>query len=275
MQFSKTIWLNDRIRRAKLVQDLGCKKLATYGFSQVPENEKVEYVRRHFNSVAKCYDLMNTILSFGIHYIWKRMAIEAMQLKPGDIVLDVCGGTGDLAVLAARQTGIAGKVILYDINMEMIQAGKSKKNNVVIRSKITYIQGDIESMSFADSSVDAVMVGFGIRNVTRMEAGFREMYRVLKPGGKLMCLEFSKPVNPVFRWLYDFYSFHVMPWLGQIIVGTRSAYVHLPETIRLFPMPDELSEILEGTGFVNVTYKRLTNGIAVIHTGKKHYMEQS
>ncbi len=269
MLFSKTIWLNDRIRRAKLVQQLSSEKLATYGFSKVPENEKVDYVRRHFNSVAGCYDLMNTILSFGIHYLWKLRAIKTMQLKPGDLVLDVCGGTGDLAVLAARHTGNAEKVILYDINMEMILAGKSKKNNVAIRSNMSYIQGDIESMSFSDNSVDAVMVGYGIRNVTRMEAGFRELYRVLKPGGKFMCLEFSKPVNPVFRWLYDFYSFHVMPWIGQIIAGTRSAYLHLPETIRLFPMPDELSEILRETGFVNVGYKRLTNGISVIHTGEK------
>lgn len=269
MFFPKTVWLNDRMERARLISRLTREKLATYGFYQVPENEKVQYVRRHFNSVAEYYDLMNTILSFGIHYLWKRSAISALKLRKGDRVLDVCGGTGDLSILAAEKVGQIGEMILYDINRDMILAGKRQKNHLAIRKQILYIQGDIEAMSFPDNSVDAVMVGFGIRNVTHMDKGFKELHRVLKPGGKMMCLEFSKPVSPVFRWLYDIYSFYIMPWLGQLIAGSRAAYIHLPETIRLFPLPDELAELLEGIGFKDVTFKRLTNGIAVIHMGVK------
>ena len=269
MSFPKTVWLNDRMERARLISRLTREKLATYGFYQVPENEKVQYVRRHFNTVAEYYDMMNTILSFGIHYLWKRAAVRALNLKPGDRVLDVCGGTGDLSILAAGKVGQTGEVILYDINRDMILAGKNQENHLAIRKRIQYIQGDIEAISFPDNSFDTVMVGFGIRNVTRMDKGFKELYRVLKPGGNMMCLEFSKPVSPVFRWLYDMYSFYIMPWLGQLIAGSRSAYIHLPETIRLFPLPDELAELLEGIGFRDVTFDRLTNGIAVIHLGVK------
>ena len=269
MAFPKTVWLNDRMQRAGLIARLTREKLATYGFYQVPEDEKVQYVRRHFNSVADSYDLMNTILSFGIHYLWKRTAVRALTLKTGDKVLDVCGGTGDLAIRASSQVGQTGEVMLYDINRDMILAGKTQGNHLAIRKRIRYIQGDIEAMSFSDSSVDAIMVGFGIRNVTHMDKGFKELYRVLRPGGRLMCLEFSKPVSPVFRWLYDVYSFFIMPWLGQLIAGSRSAYIHLPETIRLFPLPDELAEMLEGIGFKEVSFTRLTNGIAVIHIGVK------
>ncbi len=269
MPFPKIVWLNERMQRAGLLQRLAHEKLATYGFYQVPEEEKVHYVRRHFNSVADCYDLMNTILSFGIHYQWKRSAIRAMRLKPGDRVLDVCGGTGDLAILAAEHVKDTGQIVLYDINREMILAGKHQPRHGDIRKKIKYVQGDIEAISLPDNSMDAAMVGFGIRNVTHMEKGFAEMYRVLKPGGVMMCLEFSKPVSSVFRWLYDMYSFYIMPWLGQMIAGTRSAYIHLPETIRLFPLPDELSDMLKSIGFSHITYRRLTNGIAVVHTGIK------
>lgn len=269
MTFPKTVWLNDRMERTRLMSRLAREKMATYGFYQVPENEKVNYVRRHFNSVADNYDMMNTILSFGIHYLWKRAAVHTLKLKPGERVLDLCGGTGDLAILAGRQVGTKGLVMLYDINRDMILSGKYQRNHAAIRKQIQYIQGDIENISLPDNSVDAVMVGFGIRNVTHMDKGFQEMHRVLKPGGRMMCLEFSKPVWPVFRWLYDIYSFYIMPWLGQLIAGSRAAYIHLPETIRLFPLPDELADMLTGIGFTGVTFERLTNGIAVIHSGIK------
>jgi demethylmenaquinone methyltransferase/2-methoxy-6-polyprenyl-1,4-benzoquinol methylase len=262
-------WLNRKEERRRLMAYLQEHRMATYGFIQVPEAEKVAYVRRHFNSVAQRYDLMNTILSFGIHYIWKHAAINMMGLKPGDRVLDVCGGTGDLSILADRKIGPQGQVFLCDINREMIDAGKHKATNAVHRRRIAYIQGDIEALAFPDGSMDAAMVGFGIRNVTHMEKGFAEMFRVLKPGGTLMCLEFSQPVWKWFRLLYDFHSFYIMPWLGERIAGSRKAYLHLPETIRLFPLPDELSETLENIGFTAIRYKRLTNGIAVVHIGRK------
>jgi demethylmenaquinone methyltransferase/2-methoxy-6-polyprenyl-1,4-benzoquinol methylase len=151
----------------------------------------------------------------------------------------------------------------------MIQRGRSKGSASSLRRAIDYVLGDAERMAFADTSFDAAMVGFGIRNLTHMERGFEEMYRVLKPGGKMMCLEFSRPTAPFFRWLYDVYSFTAMPLLGQILTGSRQAYTYLPESIRMFPGPDRLTEILEGVGFVDVVQRKLTNGIAMIHLGVK------
>lgn len=244
-------------------------RIANYGYRVVADVEKNDWVRRHFDSVARHYDFMNTLLSFGIHYLWKHLAVRVLALQPGEAVLDVCGGTGDLAIVAARKVLPGGRVVVYDINRSMIQAGRGKTTHAAIRGKLDYVQGNAERIAFPDRTFDAVMVGFGIRNVTRMEQGFREMLRILKPGGRMMCLEFSKPANAVFRWMYDRYSFHVMPLLGQLLAGSREAYTHLPESIRVFPLPEELSEILEGIGYRNVTYRRLTNGIAVIHRGDR------
>jgi len=262
-------WMNARARRENLDEHVDRKHTAHFGLDQMPTGEKEEWVERHFNRVAAKYDFMNTLLSFGIHYLWKRVAVRAMGLCPGDRVLDLCGGTGDLSILASRKVGPQGQVVLCDINRAMIQAGREKKRLSEIRSRLGYVQGNAEALSFPDGSFDAAMVGFGIRNLTHLKQGFREMHRVLRPGGQLMCLEFSKPTWPAFRWLYDIYSFVVMPFLGQLLAGSSQAYACLPETIRMFPLPDELSAILQGIGFTGVSYRRLTNGIAVIHTGKK------
>jgi demethylmenaquinone methyltransferase/2-methoxy-6-polyprenyl-1,4-benzoquinol methylase len=192
-----------------------------------------------------------------------------MGLKTGDRVIDVCGGTADLAILAAREIGLAGRVIVYDMNRAMIEAGKHKLLNSPFAVRIQWIQGDAEQISCADQSFDAAMVGFGVRNLTHMEEGFREMYRVLKPGGKMMCLEFSKPPSLLFRFLYDLYSFTVIPLAGKIFTGSREAYTYLFESIRMFPSPEALASLLEEIGFSHVTYHKLTNGIAVIHRGVK------
>lgn len=240
-----------------------------FGYLHVPVEHKVNLVRRHFNTVAYKYDFMNTLLSFGIHYVWKQTAVDLMDLKPGDRVIDVCGGTADLALNAAQKAGPGGEIVLYDINWAMMLTGKPKVDASPFSQNIVYTQGDAERISFADNSFDGAMVGFGIRNLTHMEQGFREMHRVLKPGGKIMCLEFSEPTPPWFKTLYDFYSFHIMPAVGKILGGSRHAYTYLPESIRLFPGPEELKSMLEAMGFREVFYKRLSRGISVVHVGTK------
>ena len=245
------------------------EEMASFGYRQIPAREKRQWVLRHFNSIARQYDSMNTILSFGLQHLWKRAAIRDLGLKPGDRVLDVCGGTADLSILAAGEIGPEGLAILYDINRAMIDAGKPKVARASLTSKTWYVQGDAEKIAFRDDQFEAAMVGFGIRNLTRMQNGLEEMYRVLKPGGKLMCLEFSIPTSSWFRWLYDLYSFRIMPFAGKLLAGSREAYTYLPESIRRFPLPEELAAFLQRIGFSNVTYRPLTNGIAVIHVGVK------
>ncbi|MCP4622280.1 MAG: bifunctional demethylmenaquinone methyltransferase/2-methoxy-6-polyprenyl-1,4-benzoquinol methylase UbiE [bacterium] len=265
----KEIWLDDQKRNEELNRAADSAQQTYFGYQKVAAEQKADRVLNHFNSIARHYDFMNTLLSFGIHHIWKRLAVGMMELSPGNRVLDVCGGTGDLAILAAKTIGSDGRVVIYDINRAMMLAGLHKVANKHIKQQIRYVQGDAETISFPDSEFDAAMVGFGIRNVTNMKDGFREMHRVLKPGGKMMCLEFSKPTFAPFRWLYDFYSFYIMPFLGEWIAGSRTAYTHLSETIRMWPLPDELTEILKGIGFSDVSHRKLTNGIAVIHLAVK------
>ncbi|MFH2220495.1 MAG: bifunctional demethylmenaquinone methyltransferase/2-methoxy-6-polyprenyl-1,4-benzoquinol methylase UbiE [Pseudomonadota bacterium] len=265
----KSKWLDERGHYETPAGHPQHRETAYFGYRSVPTDTKAKWVLQHFNTVAQKYDLMNTLLSFGIHHLWKRTAVRVMNLNPGGRVLDVCGGTGDLAILAARAAGDAGRVIIYDINRAMIEAGIHKVDGNAFGGRIKFVQGDAQQLSFPDEHFDAAMVGFGIRNVPRMDLGFREMCRVLKPGGKMMCLEFSKPTAPLFRLLYDFYSFRVMPILGEIIVGSRGAYTHLPESIRTFALPGELTAIIETAGFARVTTHKLTNGIAMIHLAVK------
>ncbi len=269
MEWKTPQWFGVGQRRAQLDRQVDDTNEAQFGYRRMPTPEKVDWVRRHFNRVAPRYDFMNTLLSFGIQYVWKREAIRMMAPAPGDRILDVCGGTADLAIMAAGRTGGRGRIVVYDINWAMIQAGRPKLADKPLAGQIRFVQGDAEKIPFPDHSFDAAMVGFGIRNVTHMQQGFREMYRVLKPGGKFLCLEFSKPVNPLFRWFYDMYSFYMMPFLGQVLAGSAESYSCLPETIRLFHLPDEISGILEEIGFDHVHYRRMTNGIAVAHVGRK------
>lgn len=269
MFLKKARWRDEEGTGKGLKPEPAKENLAHFGYRKVPADEKVNWVRSHFDTVARRYDFMNTLLSFGIHYLWKRTAIKMTGLHPGDRVLDVCGGTGDLSILAAGDVFPSGRVILYDINRAMMEMGRPKVAKTSFQGNIGYVQGDAEWISFPDEIFDSVMVGFGIRNLTDMEKGLEEMYRVLKPGGKLMCLEFSKPPSRLFRCLYDLYSFHAMPLLGWVLTGSRRAYTYLPESIRLFLLPDALSSVLANVGFSEVSYRRLTNGIAVVHVAKK------
>jgi len=245
------------------------EETAFFGYRRVPAGEKVGLVREHFNAVARRYDLMNTLLSFGLHHLWKRTAVQMLGLKAGDLVLDVCGGTGDLALLAARMAGSRGRVLVYDINRAMLIAGRPKVARSPLAGRILYLQGDAQRLPCPDNLFDGAMVGFGIRNLTRPDAGFREMHRVLKPGGRLMCLEFSQPTWAWFRRLYDLYSFYFMPLAGRIMAGSRQAYTYLPESIRMFAPPEELSALLREIGFSQVRFRRLSNGIAAVHAGVK------
>lgn len=262
-------WFDAASRQEQLDEHIVQTGQARFGIRSFDELEKAGAVRRHFNRVASKYDFMNSLLSFGIQHVWKRGAVRMLGLQPGQKVLDVCGGTGDLAILASRQVGPNGRVAIYDINWRMIAAGRPKIDPFHELANIGYVQGDAEAISFPDNSFDAAMVGFGIRNLTHLNRGFTEMHRVLKPGGKILCLEFSRPLNPLFRTLYDFYSFNIMPLLGEILAGSAESYACLPETIRMFPLPDELADMLRRIGFARVSYKPFTNGIAVAHVGVK------
>jgi demethylmenaquinone methyltransferase / 2-methoxy-6-polyprenyl-1,4-benzoquinol methylase len=226
-------------------------------------------VGRHFSAIAGRYDVMNTLLSLGLHHRWKRLAVAALDLQPGERVMDLCGGTADLALKAAGPLGPGGRVVLCDFNRAMLERGMIKVRRASLAGRITAVQGDAESLCFAPGSFAAVMVGFGVRNLTDRARGLAEMHRILKPGGRLMCLEFSLPVSGWFRRLYDLYSFRLMPPAGRFLAGNRDAYRYLIESIRLFPPPAELAALLTDIGFRQVAYRRLTDGIAVIHTGSK------
>ncbi|MBW2139165.1 MAG: bifunctional demethylmenaquinone methyltransferase/2-methoxy-6-polyprenyl-1,4-benzoquinol methylase UbiE [Deltaproteobacteria bacterium] len=243
--------------------------IPSMGPERTPAGTKVKQVQGLFDRVAKRYDAMNTILSLGIHHVWKRTAMRLLSLGPGDWLIDVCGGTGDLALLSAKHVGNSGRVILYDMNRAMIEAGRPRIERSPSRDRIELVLGDAEKISFQDNCFDAAMVGFGIRNLGHMERGLREMYRVIKPGGKALCLEFSNPSSPLFRSVYDFYSFHVIPLLGSILAGSREAYSYLTESIRVFSSPEELAAMMRDIGFRNVLFRRLTRGIATIHLGDK------
>lgn len=269
MSFGNPTLFDKQKGRKKSDEYMRQEKMVHMGYRRVHEDDKARWVHKHFDAVAGKYDFMNTLLSFGIHRLWKRTAVRTLGLNAGSWVIDVCGGTGDLSILAARAVGSRGRVVLYDINRAMMEEGRRKCTGDLSGKCIKYVQGDAERISFPDQRFDAAMVGFGIRNLTHIEQGLREIYRVLKPGGKLMCLEFSRPTAPLFRWLYDLYSYYIIPRLGGLIVGSREAYTYLPQSIRMFFLPHELTFVLKRAGFSKVTYQKLTNGIAVIHLAKK------
>ncbi len=241
----------------------------TYGYRKVPAGEKKTLVHDHFDAIARRYDLADAFLSLGLHFLWKTVAVGSLNLKPGDLVLDLCGGTADLAIRAAHRIGPGGMIVVYDINRAMMEVGREKAAKKPAGAAIDFLEGDGERMSFPDGVFDAVMVGFGIRNMTHPVEGLKESFRVLKEGGRFMCLEFSLPVAPWFRGLYNFYSRRIMPGLGGLLSGTDVPYRYLHESIRVFPSPDELCAIMKEIGFSKTSFQRLTNGIAVVYRAER------
>jgi demethylmenaquinone methyltransferase/2-methoxy-6-polyprenyl-1,4-benzoquinol methylase len=227
-------------------------------------------VQAMFSAIAPSYDVNNTLLSFGLHHRWKRAAIDAAALQPGGRLLDLCAGTGDLAFLAARMIGENGLVIASDLNRAMLEVGARRAKRLRMTHLVRFIQGHAESIQLADRSVDAVTVAFGIRNVDHPVRAFAEIFRVLKPAGRLVCLEFSKPVSGWLRRGYNFYSNTLLPWIGTAVARDRTGvYRYLPASIREFPDQVRLAAMLEAAGFSPVRYTNLTGGIVAIHVGIK------
>jgi demethylmenaquinone methyltransferase/2-methoxy-6-polyprenyl-1,4-benzoquinol methylase len=240
-----------------------------FGRRLVGAQEKRRLVNEQFDRVARRYDLADALLSFGLHFHWKRWGIDQLALKEGERVLDVCGGTGDLALLAAARVAPRGQAFIYDFNRPMMRAGRAKVKRSRFAESTLFVEGDAESLSFLDAIFDAVTVGFGIRNLVDLDAGLGEMHRVLKPGGRLMILEFALPAHAWLRRLYDFYSFRVMPLGAGIICGTAGPFRYLAESIRVFDPPERLAERLGNAGFSDVRYRRLTDGIAVVYLARR------
>ncbi len=245
------------------------RKTTHFGFQEVPYEEKVRKVAGVFHSVADKYDVMNDLMSMGIHRLWKRYTVEMSGVKAGDHVLDLAGGTGDLAARFARIVGPEGSVTLADINESMLRVGRERLADAGLVGNIRYVQANAECLPFPDNHFDAVTIAFGLRNVTDKDAALRSMYRVLKPGAPLLVLEFSKPVIKPLNPVYDLYSFKVLPLLGKLIANDAESYQYLAESIRKHPDQETLKHMMVEAGFDRVEYFNLTGGITALHRGYK------
>ncbi len=240
-----------------------------FGFQQVPVKDKARRVAGVFHAVADKYDIMNDVMSLGIHRLWKRYTIDAAGAKRGNRVLDLAGGTGDLAAKFARIVGEEGEVILSDINSSMLENGRERLTDLGIGGNVNYVQANAECLPFADNHFDIITIAFGLRNVTNKDAALRSMYRVLKPGGRLLILEFSKPVAPGLAPVYDQYSFRILPLMGKLIANDADSYRYLAESIRMHPDQETLKGMMEAAGFERVSYTNMTGGIVALHKGYK------
>lgn len=240
-----------------------------FGFKTVPKEQKVAMVADVFHSVAAKYDIMNDVMSFGIHRLWKRFTLDCSGVRPGQTVLDLAGGTGDITALFAKRVGPTGKVVLADINESMLNVGRDKLRDLGLVKNIDFVQANAEALPFADNSFDIVTIGFGLRNVTDKDAALRSMFRVLKPGGRLLVLEFSKPEHEWLTKAYDLYSFRILPFMGQLIANDKESYQYLAESIRMHPDQATLKQMMSDAGFMEVTYHNLTGGIVALHRGYK------
>jgi demethylmenaquinone methyltransferase/2-methoxy-6-polyprenyl-1,4-benzoquinol methylase len=235
-----------------------------FGFQTVDEADKARRVRGVFDSVASRYDVMNDLMSLGLHRLWKAYAVSVAHVQPGQAVLDIAGGTGDLAEAFARKVGPSGQVVHTDINEAMLRTGRDRllDAGVVLSSLVC----DAEKLPFPDAHFDVVTVAFGLRNMTHKDRALREMCRVIKPGGKLLVLEFSKVAAPLAK-PYDWYSFQVLPRLGKLVAGDDASYRYLAESIRMHPGQEELKALMKEAGFGHVDFHNLTGGVVALHVG--------
>ena len=244
-------------------------KTTHFGYKTVDKTEKAGMVADVFHSVAAKYDVMNDLMSFGIHRLWKRFTIDCSGVRRGQKILDLAGGTGDLTAKFSEIVGETGQVILADINDSMLKVGREKLRDKGVVGNVEYVQANAEELPFPDNSFDIITIAFGLRNVTDKDKALASMYRVLKPGGRLLVLEFSKPENEVLSKAYDFYSFNILPKMGELVANDGDSYQYLSESIRMHPNQDTLKEMMQGAGFEQVEYFNLTGGIVALHRGYK------
>ena len=244
-------------------------KYTDFGFERIPSSAKQHRVGAVFDSVAERYDMMNDLMSLGIHRLWKRFTVNLCGVRDGHLVLDLAGGTGDLAVQFARQVGDTGQVILADINRSMLDAGRDRLTDAGELGRVNFVQANAEHLPFASDSFDRVCIAFGLRNVTDKMAALESMYRVLRPGGSVAILEFSKLSLEALRPLYDAYSFKVLPWLGDVVANDAQAYRYLAESIRMHPDQGSLLAMMERGGFERCSFHNLAAGVVALHRGYK------
>jgi demethylmenaquinone methyltransferase/2-methoxy-6-polyprenyl-1,4-benzoquinol methylase len=243
------------------------QKTTHFGYREVPVQEKKRLVHDVFRSVADNYDLMNDLMSLGVHRAWKRDFVASSGVRLGDHVLDLAGGTGDIAALLSGIVGANGKVVLTDINEAMLDVGRRRLEDRGIVGNVSYALVNAESLPFDDEEFDAVTIAFGLRNVTDKDAALREMLRVLKPGGRALILEFSEVRHEPLKMVYDAWSFGVLPLLGKLVADDEASYRYLAESIRKHPAQEELAQMMREAGFSDVRYRNLTGGIVAIHSG--------
>ena len=245
------------------------KRTTDFGYEQVAVEEKAGRVANVFHSVAARYDLMNDLMSGGVHRLWKRFTIELAAVRPGQTILDIAGGTGDLSYAFAKKVGPDGLVVLADINESMLNVGRDRLTDRGIAGNLQYAQADAQYLPFPDNTFDCITIAFGLRNVTDKDLALRSMLRVLKPGGRLLVLEFSKPQNPLLEKAYDTYSFKLLPFMGKVVANDADSYRYLAESIRMHPDQETLKGMMDTAGFVNTEYHNMTGGVVALHKGIK------
>lgn len=240
-----------------------------FGYQNIDVAAKVGMVGQVFDSVAAKYDVMNDLMSFGVHRLWKRFTVSQAAVRPGQVVLDLAGGTGDLAAKFSERVGSKGLVVLADINNAMLSTGRDRLIDKGLLHNIDYAQANAEYLPFADDSFDVITMAFGLRNVTDKDRALASMQRVLKPGGKLLVLEFSKPVLPLLSKAYDAYSFSALPLMGKLVANDADSYRYLAESIRMHPDQETLEDMMINAGFGKTSYHNLTGGVVALHKGYK------